>query len=100
MDLATIFLTGIPGVNKPANVRPSEMLRLNTSSATAFPNGRALTDDVVDTEIRAVAGATPFSPEFNVAPNNLLGDGVDANDEAFKGSFPYLAPPHSGYTGE
>ncbi|MCA1648492.1 MAG: DUF4331 domain-containing protein [Chloroflexi bacterium] len=28
-DLVTIFLTGIPGLNKPANVQASEMLRLN-----------------------------------------------------------------------
>jgi hypothetical protein len=97
-DLATIFLTGIPGVNKPKSVKPAEMLRLNTSSAvSAFPNGRALSDDVVDTEIRAVAGATPFTPEFNTAPNNLLGDGVDANDKPFLGTFPYVASPWSGY---
>ncbi len=30
-DLATAFLTGITGVNKPATVTPSEMLRLNTA---------------------------------------------------------------------
>ena len=37
-DLATIFLTGIPGVNQPKTLRPAEMLRLNTSSASsAFP---------------------------------------------------------------
>ena len=30
-DLATVFLTGITGVNKPASVTPSEMLRLNTA---------------------------------------------------------------------
>jgi hypothetical protein len=30
-DLVTTFLTGITGVNKPANVVPSEMLRLNTA---------------------------------------------------------------------
>jgi hypothetical protein len=30
-DLATVFLTGITGVNKPATVTPSEMLRLNTA---------------------------------------------------------------------
>ncbi len=30
-DLATVFLTGIAGVNKPATVTPSEMLRLNTA---------------------------------------------------------------------
>lgn len=32
-DLATAFLTGITGVNKPATVAPSEMLRLNTAIA-------------------------------------------------------------------
>ena len=30
-DLATVFLTGITGVNKPATVTASEMLRLNTA---------------------------------------------------------------------
>ncbi len=30
-DLATVFLTGIAGVNKPATAAPSEMLRLNTA---------------------------------------------------------------------
>lgn len=29
-DLVTTFLTGIPGVNKPANVTAAEMMRLNT----------------------------------------------------------------------
>lgn len=32
-DLVTVFLTGVPGVNKPANVTPSEQLRLNTAIA-------------------------------------------------------------------
>src|SRR5581483_5279574 len=30
-DLVTVFLTGIPGLNQPAHVQPSEMLRLNMS---------------------------------------------------------------------
>jgi hypothetical protein len=30
-DLATVFLTGITGVNKPATPTPSEVLRLNTA---------------------------------------------------------------------
>ena len=117
-DLAAIFLTGIPGLNQPANVVPSEMLRLNVAippSAPAgegdrlgvlggdnagFPNGRRLEDDVTDIELRAVAGATPFTPEFNVSPNNILTDGVDSNDRSFLSSFPYLALPHQGYEHE
>jgi hypothetical protein len=47
--------------------------------------------------VRALAGATPFTPAFNVAPNNLLGDGVDANDKTFLPNFPYVASPFAGY---
>ena len=111
-DLVAIFLTGIAGLNQPAHVRPSEMIRLNMAippSASpnrlgllagqldGFPNGRRLGDDVVDIELRALAGGTPFTPTFNVAPNNLLGDGVDANDKAFLPNFPYVASPFAGY---
>jgi hypothetical protein len=100
-DIATIFLTGIPGLNKPAKVKPAEMLRLNTSKPSMFPNGRNLADDVTDTELQAVAGvlANLFDPSFaNCACNNYkIGDGVDANDKAFQTVFPYLASPNSGY---
>ena len=51
-----------------------------------FPNGRRLADDVVDIELRVVAGV--LVPGFNVTPNNQLGDGVDANDVPFLPSFP------------
>ena len=113
-DIATIFLTGIPGLNQPAKVKPSEMIRLNmgidptpldkqdplgllAGQMDGFPNGRRLVDDVTDIELRALAGGTPFTPDFNKAPNNLLTDGVQANDKPFQASFPYLATPHQGY---
>ncbi len=111
-DLVSIFLTGIDGLNKPKTVQPSEMLRLNTSTPITvdpsplgvlggdnqgFPNGRRLTDDVVDIALRAVAGGTPFTPDFNKAPNNALTDGVSGNDQQFLSVFPYIAIPHSGY---
>jgi hypothetical protein len=41
-----------------------------------FPNGRRLADDTPDIELRALAGGTPFTPDFNIAPNNKLGDGA------------------------
>jgi hypothetical protein len=63
-----------------------------------FPNGRRLGDDVTDILIRAIAGGYPFTPDFNVEPNNLLGDGVDANDLPFTSTFPYVAGPHQGYS--
>ena len=111
-DLVAIFLTGIAGLNQPKNVRASEMIRLNMAippSASpnrlgllggqldGFPNGRRLGDDIVDIELRALAGATPFTPAFNVSPNNLLGDGVDANDKPFLPNFPYVASPFAGF---
>jgi hypothetical protein len=72
-DLVTAFLTGIKGLNQPATVTPSEMLRLNTAiGATAegaqhrlgvaggdnagFPNGRRPKDDVVDVSLVAMMG--------------------------------------------
>ncbi len=98
-DLAVIFLTGIPGLNQPKGVKPSEQLRLNTSIAkSAFPNGRTLSDDVVDTALQVVAGATDFSKEFKVFPNNALTDGVDFNDRESLNRFPYVSWPGDGYT--
>jgi hypothetical protein len=103
-DLVQVFLTGVPGLNQPAQVRPSEQLRLNTSippsadpdrlgviggDSAGFPNGRRLTDDVVDVSLQVVEGELTGSP-------NDLGDAVNANDVAFGEDFPYLAVPTSG----
>nr|WP_245909636.1 DUF4331 domain-containing protein [Sphaerotilus hippei] len=78
-DLVTTFLTGIKGVNQPATVTASEMLRLNTAIApvafaaqnrlgvvgnllaggsdnAGYPNGRRPKDDVVDISLIAVMG--------------------------------------------
>lgn len=104
-DLVTVFLTGVQGLNKPANVRPAEMLRINTATPLSqtpnrlgvfggdnggFPNGRRLADDVTDIAIQAVAGKLVNG--FTVPSN--LGDGIDSNDKAFTNTFPYLAIPH------
>ena len=73
-DLVAAFLTGLEGLNKPANVVASEMLRLNTAVAptpiatqnplgvaandlAGFPNGRRPVDDVVDVSLRVAMGA-------------------------------------------
>ena len=65
--------------------------------AAGFPNGRRLGDDVTDIELRALAGGTVLTPDFNSAPNNILGDGVNKNDLPFLARFPYVATPHQGY---
>ncbi len=56
---------------------------MNASTPSAFPNGRAPADDVID---------TLFFFIFN-QPKAAVTDGVDANDVPFIGTFPFLAPP-------
>ncbi len=97
-DLVTTFLTGIAGVNRPANVVASEMLRLNTSIApvpfaqqnrlgivgnilaggndnAGYPNGRRPKDDVVDISLVAVMGGLCMAN----GNGNTLGFGADCN---------------------
>lgn len=109
-DLVSVFLTGVAGLNQPANVVACEKLRLNMTIPPAakpnrfgviagdlagFPNGRRLADDVVDIAERVVAGVLVTG--YNKAPNNQLGDGVDFNDRPYLPRFPYVAPPWSGF---
>ncbi|MGW2470174.1 DUF4331 domain-containing protein [Streptomyces bauhiniae] len=106
-DLVDVFLKGVKGLNQPPNVRPSEQLRLNTSIKPAmhpkrlgvldgdnagFPNGRRLTDDVIDEALQVVEGEL-------LGAKNDLGDAVDANDKKFEKSFPYVAQPTAGSRG-
>jgi uncharacterized protein DUF4331 len=103
-DLVQVFLTGVPGLNQPPGVKASEMLRLNTDvlptaspnrlgvlggDIQGFPNGRRLTDDVLDITVQAASGAL-------VGGKFAFSDGVDRNDVPFRAGFPYLANPHSG----
>jgi hypothetical protein len=87
--------------------RASEMLRLNMGVPVAaspnrlgvlagdlqgFPNGRRLTDDVVDIELQALEGAAQTG---KIVPALAAGDKVDKNDNAFGASFPYVALPNA-----
>ncbi|MBV1854246.1 DUF4331 domain-containing protein [Catellatospora tritici] len=123
-DLVEIFLTGITtkaggpikaDLNSqlnnadvdPKRFRPAEMLRLNLSvpqttgpnrlgvlggDLQGFPNGRRLTDDVVDIELQALVGAAQTGKLVDAL---ATGDGVDANDNAFGDTFPYVALPNA-----
>lgn len=115
-DLVATFLTGIKGLNQPANVTPSEMLRLNTStpvSATqsrigviggdnaGFPNGRRPGDDVVDIALRVVMGRL-CKLSIGCVPTDAPSGAIDFTDGAyldssfFDNSFPYLKTPLPG----
>ncbi len=86
----------------------ADLLRLNTGVAPTpaalrkrlgalagdfggFPNGRRVSDDVLDIAARAVAGA--------LAGVSLpaVGDGVNTNDRAYQETFPYVAFANSGF---
>jgi hypothetical protein len=105
-DLVAVLLTGVPGLNSTGK-KLADMLRVNLSIAptaspnrlgvfggdtAGFPNGRRLGDDVVDIAERAVAGKLKGHPA-----GDLLGDGVDGNDVASLGGFPYENDPPSGF---
>src|SRR5262249_31638191 len=91
----------------PDRFRPSEMLRLNLSvpvtaapnrlgvlggDLQGFPNGRRLTDDVVDIELQALEGAAQTG---QIVDALAAGDKVDQNDDPFSDTFPYVALPNT-----
>ena len=90
-----------PALGLPASTPPSRLGVLE-GDLCGYPNGRRLADDVIDIDLRVFAqGYGAFlNGAFGLpdkSPNDLLGDGVDANDKPFLGHFPYLATPHQGY---
>ena len=63
-----------------------------------FPNGRRPCDDVVDIELRVVAGyVLQGGGAYGGAPNNLLGDGVDFPERGCRYFFPFMWSPTSGF---
>jgi hypothetical protein len=121
-DLVAAFLTGVSGLNKPANVKASEELRLNTATAvtpiamqkdlgvlagdnSGFPNGRRPLDDVVDIELRVAMGVllSPFDgsssdPDKASDASRQLHytDGALPNPNDYLPAFPYLNTPLAG----
>ena len=60
-----------------------------------FPNGRRVSDDVVDITTRAVIGILA-GDDFNKFPHNRVGDGVNKNDVPYRETFPYVGLANSG----
>lgn len=66
-----------------------DVLTFDTSDPSGFLNGRGLADDVIDAELTLLTNSsTP------------IGDGVDMNDVAFPGVFPYLASANNALVPE
>lgn len=122
-DLVAAFLTGVEGVNKPANVVVSEQVRLNTAIGptpggaqnrlgvlggdnAGFPNGRRPGDDVVDIELRVAMGvlctvngvntAVGCKPSDAPAGSLHYTDGAFISSMFFANEFPYLRAPLKG----
>jgi hypothetical protein len=110
-DIVQALLTGLPGLTQisPKAV-PADTLKVNLGVAPAanpsrfgalagdtsgFPNGRRLTDDVTDIELRVIGGAL-LKPDQG-GKQLPLGDGVDSNDKPFRASFPYVALGDSSF---
>jgi hypothetical protein len=106
-DIVQAVLQGIPGLNAfpgAAGKNATDTIKINlgvpptsqpdrlgvlAKDNAGYPNGRRLTDDVVDIDLQVVAGAL----KGNDVP---LGDGVEQNDVPFLTRFPYVAPPKAG----
>jgi len=126
-DLVAVLLTGVKLPDGSSFTftgdTPADLLRLNVAvpptaqvgdgdplgvlagDLAGFPNGRRLEDDVTDIELRAVACGygdilAGLLGLCNFSPNNIVGDGVNANDKPFMAEFPYVATPHQGYAHE
>jgi hypothetical protein len=118
-DLVAAFLTGVSGLNQPANVKAAEELRLNTSTAvtpvagqkdlgvlagdnSGFPNGRRPIDDVVDIELRVAmgvlipTGAGDPDTASDTSRSLHYTDGALPNPSDYLPAFPYLNTPLAG----
>lgn len=81
VESLTAFGTPEETIGVLASVAVPDTLKINVNQPSGFPNGRLLSDDIVDTLLQLILD------------NPAAGDGVDANDVAFSDEFPFLAPP-------
>ena len=95
-----------PGCTTEQSKGPiADLLRLNTGIAPTpaknrsrlgavggdlggYPNGRRVSDDVLDISGRAVAGVLAGPPFSNSPLNSRIGDGVNSNDVLLSGNLP------------
>lgn len=90
------YNTNILGLTKAqfAGVLVTDVLNVKMNGPTTFYDGtnvltgRALADDVIDTELTLIFGGAA-----GTANPGLTKDNVNGNDKAFLTTFPYLASP-------
>lgn len=90
------YTTNILGLDKAtfAAVLVTDVLNVKMNGTTTFYDGtnvltgRALADDVIDTELTLI-----FGGGTGTSNPGLTKDNVNSNDKAFSASFPYLATP-------
>jgi hypothetical protein len=66
-----------------------DIVTIDFASPVAFPNGRRLSDDVIDAALGIV---------LNRGGSAGVADAIPANDKSFSSTFPYLAAPHQPTT--
>ncbi|MES2570492.1 MAG: DUF4331 family protein, partial [Verrucomicrobiota bacterium] len=74
-------------------VAKGDILRIDTTKANGFPNGRTLADDVVRTLLTIITNKSNVGEDFT-------DDGVAANEVPFETRFPYLGLPHQPREGD
>jgi hypothetical protein len=85
-----------PGKTVASLVLPDTLL-VDPSAAAGFPNGRLLTDPVIDVTLSVILlelGSGTCGAAMCGA-TTLVGTNPTANDVAFLATFPYLAPRHA-----
>jgi hypothetical protein len=96
LALNPAYTTNALGLNAAAftGLLATDVLGVSTTGTTTFFDGtnvltgRALGDDVIDTELLLIFGGTT-----GASNPGLTSDHVSANDKTFLTSFPYLATP-------
>ena len=81
-------IPGMPGEDGATSVTAirdivcPDVVTIVVANPLVFPNGRQLTDDVMDPVLQLILDRT------------FITDGIGANDVAFLGAFPFLAAPN------
>jgi len=80
-------------ISQAAPLIVPDTLKINTAATAGFPNGRLLTDPVVDITLAVVLLDLTKNGQTASTLADLPLD-PPANDEPFSATFPYLASPH------